>query len=344
MSHLPVDPFQQRQIVYEEHDPYRVTKKNARTIDSDSSEFDIVHSRTASDSSTSKLYNSAAVMTEYDDPYRKHKPFNREPERANSYLPYSHHRRDPNQPPALPIYIEEYIPHTSTSLGVNSMLHDSLAEQINSTSTVVKQPTYDKESMIEELSKKRKRKRKQRCCGLKSAIATVVLLLVILAIICYFVWPRVPNLSVADVDDNVDIQVNLNTTKKSISTQWKMNLTADNSANWVPTRITSIDLQIYDESTTANFGNGSSGFMILPPRKRTSIIIPMTIHYEPDSVNDTTFQHLYNACNIQSVPNAPSENRQDVLNVTLHVSYHIAGIVWTPTTNITVHRLICPRS
>lgn len=32
MSHLPVDSFQQRQIVYEEHDPYRVTKKNARTI------------------------------------------------------------------------------------------------------------------------------------------------------------------------------------------------------------------------------------------------------------------------------------------------------------------------
>ncbi|KAG1141497.1 hypothetical protein G6F37_006465 [Rhizopus arrhizus] len=335
MSHSSSQP-KQLPVVYEENDPYRVLKKSPRMQDSDSSEVDIIHSRTASDSSTSKLYQPV----EYDDPYRKHKAFNTTRERANSYLPYSHHRRDSNQPPASSMYIEEYIP-PSTSLGVGSMLQDNFIDQIHA-SSIVKHQDPNK---LEELPKKKRRKKGTICgLGYRTVGLILLLLLIVVVIIWYFVWPRVPTLSVSSVNDNADIKVITNSTKKSISTQWNVSLSADNSANWVPTRLNSIDLAIYDAKTLVPFGSGSLGVMMLAPRKKSTISIPMTIYYATDSLNDTTFQDLYNACGVQISSNVPSENRQDVLNVTFHATFHISGIVWNPSRDINVHSLSCPTS
>ncbi|KAG1468772.1 hypothetical protein G6F56_003645 [Rhizopus delemar] len=336
MSHSPSPP-RALAVVYEENDPYRVVKKSPRTLDSDSSEFDVIHSRTASDSSTNKLYHPT---TDYDDPYthiKKPKGVNRETERANSYLPYSHHRRDPNQPPASTMYIEEYIPHASTSLGVGSMLQDSLAEPM------APLPLKETPRMIEELPKKKKGK---ELCGLRYRTIALILFLwiVIIIIIWYFVWPRVPNLSISQVNDDTDIKVVTNSTKKSFSTQWNVSITADNSVNWVPTRFNSINLELFDTKTLVKFGYGSSGFMVLKPKKKSTFSVPVAIFYQTDSLNDTTFQDLYNACGVQISSNVPSENRQDMLNVTLLATYHIAGIVWNPTRNIIVRSLTCPTS
>jgi hypothetical protein len=306
---------------------------------------DVAHSRTASDSSTSKLYNSPI---EYNDPYYNKKQPNREPNRTNSYLPYSHHRRDPSQPPASSMYIEDYTPHTSTTLGVGSMLHDSLAEQIDNTrfTSPATAAAKQTDTIIQELAQNKKKKRKTFCCGLgyRSIAFIVILFIVVIAIIWYFVWPRVPNLSVSDVDDNMNIQVVTNSSIKYISTQWNMSLTADNSENWVPTRFDSIDFILSDERTSAVFGNGTLGSTVLSPKKKSLIIVPIDVYYETDSINDATFQDLYNACGVQISSNTPYENSQDLLNITIHVTYHIAGIVWTPTANITVRGLGCPAS
>ncbi|KAG0809642.1 hypothetical protein G6F16_010277 [Rhizopus arrhizus] len=314
-------------------------------LEHDLDNSDVAHSRTASDSSTSKLYNSPI---EYNDPYYNKKQPNREPNRTNSYLPYSHHRRDPSQPPASSMYIEDYTPHTSTTLGVGSMLHDSLAEQIDNTrfTSPATAAAKQTDTIIQELAQNKKKKRKTFCCGLgyRSIAFIVILFIVVIAIIWYFVWPRVPNLSVSDVDDNMNIQVVTNSSIKYISTQWNMSLTADNSENWVPTRFDSIDFILSDERTSAVFGNGTLGSTVLSPKKKSLIIVPIDVYYETDSINDATFQDLYNACGVQISSNTPYENSQDLLNVTIHVTYHIAGIVWTPTANITVRGLGCPAS
>ncbi|KAI8975080.1 hypothetical protein BDF20DRAFT_876818 [Mycotypha africana] len=363
------------------------------------SEFDAVHSRTASDSSTTKLYTGIA-LNDYDDPYATKSPYNNNRKfrnsfnspspgsvmnnptstnnssmnsslntllsshsqhdqlRANSYLPYSHHARDPNQK-AEPIYIEEYSAPATTSLGVGSLLHDSMLDpytqphhQLNSShgKTIDSKVSNDKdlhdeEALPEHLLKKRRRKQR-KCCGLR--LLTVgfisVVVTVIIVLVWYFVWPRIPSMTLDDVDNIGSIQVITNSTRKVMSTQWLLNLTADNSVNWVPTRIQALDIFITDDKTNQAFGNGSSGFFILPPKKKSIVTIPMTIFYASDNVNDTTFQDLYNACGVQVTSNTPFENLQDSLNVTLHLTYHISGIAWTYNRDIPYQGLLCPTS
>ncbi|KAI8059961.1 uncharacterized protein B0P05DRAFT_558220 [Gilbertella persicaria] len=346
MSHTPPShKTHARQIslptVYEDNDPYRIVKKSPRIANSDhSSDFDAVHSRTASDSSTSRLY---PLAPDYEDPYAKaHKKYRHISDRANSYLPYSHHLRDPNQK-TEPIHLQEedYIA-PPLSLGVGSMLQDNITDQINMNrrpSQAPHAPYTDKILPVDI-----KRRKKKRCCGMRyRTVAFLSLLAVaVIVVVWFFVWPRVPSLSVEDVDNVGTLQVVTNTTKMSLSTQWQLNITADNSDNWVPTRISSIDVTIVDDSTQLAFGAGSTGSLVLSPRKKSAIAIPMDIHYETTLTNDTTFQDLYNACGVQVTSSMPFENQQDVLNVTLHVTFHIAGIVWSPMRDIPIHGLICP--
>ncbi|EIE76016.1 hypothetical protein RO3G_00720 [Rhizopus delemar RA 99-880] len=269
------------------------------------------------------------IVYEENDPYRIVKKTPHKLELDNSDIAHSRTASD-----------------SSTSVG--SMLHDSLAEQIDNTRSTSPATAAAKQTdtIIQELAQNKKKKQKTFCCGLgyRSIAFIALLFIVVIAIIWYFVWPRVPNLSVSDVDDNMNIQVVTNSSIKYISTQWNMSLTADNSENWVPTRFDSIDFILSDERTSAVFGNGTLGSTVLSPKKKSLIVVPIDVYYETDSINDATFQDLYNACGVQISSNTPYENSQDLLNITIHVTYHIAGIVWTPTANITVHGLGCPAS
>lgn len=308
-----------------------------------------MHSRTASDSSTSRLYTGAMSNNDYyEDPYAKqYKKWRSSTvinnERTHSYLPYSHHQRDPD-PKSEPVFIEEHTAPTSTSLGVGSMLPESTIDQTTrKEQTTNSIPDYtDKMTELPEITKRRRKKR--RICGLRyrTAAFIVFLCIAVIVVIWYFVWPRIPTLALDAVDNVGNIQVSTNTTKKSVSTNWMLNFTADNSENWVPTRFASIDISITDDKTQLSFGNGSRGSFVLPAQKKTIVPIPMAIYYASEEPNDATFQDLYNACGVQVTPNSPFNNQQDGLNVTLHITYHIAGIVWPTTRHVPVVGLMCP--
>ncbi|GAA5809414.1 hypothetical protein MFLAVUS_002822 [Mucor flavus] len=354
MSYTPPDPFQHNHhrqtslaTVYEENDPYRIIKKSPRigSMSDNSSEFDAAHSRTASDSSTSRLY-TGTTNDYYDDPYANKKKNRIIEDRANSYLPYSHHERDPHQK-SEPIYIEEYTAPASTTLGMGSMLHDTMTDQINGSLPTAKQqlPQDHFTDKFANLSNER-RKKEKRIFGLRypSVIFIAFLVAAVIAVIWYFVWPRIPNLALDDIDNVGTIQVITNTTTKSMSTEWSLNMTVDNTANWVPTRIKNIDLSIVDDRTNRMFGNGTTGWITLPPRKKSIVPMYLNVYYESNDANDTTFQDLYNACGVQVNSNMPFESLQGVLNVTLSVTFHIAGIVWPTTKLMRMTSLICPTS
>ncbi|KAI7866924.1 uncharacterized protein EV154DRAFT_532422 [Mucor mucedo] len=333
--------------VYEDNDPYRIVKKSPRigSISDNSSDFDAVHSRTASDSSTSRLYSGQVEFGQ--DPYANcKKKLKLNEERANSYLPYSHHERDPRQQQSCePMYIEEENgAPASTTLGMGSILCDTMMELPASR---IKEKQVDT-TLSDDfgLSTQKRRKRRRTVCGMRyrSLVLICLLFITTVVIIWYFVWPRIPNLALDDVDNLGTIQVLTNSTKKSMSTQWVLNMTADNTANWVPTRINAIDIIITDDKTKESFGTGSSGWLVLPPKKKTMIPVFIDIYYETYNVNDTTFQDLYNACGVQVNSNAPFESKQGVLNVTLSVTYHISGIVWPTTKQMHIDSLICPTS
>jgi hypothetical protein len=235
------------------------------------------------------------------------------------------------------------------------MLHDNMTDQININIFQQQQQqrgqhmTTSAEEKIVGLSTemKRKRRQKKRCCGYlryRTLALIIFLFIIIIVVIWYFVWPSITTLSLNSVDNIGSIQVITNTTQKQMSTQWSLNMTADNTANWVPTRFDSIDLTITDDSTNQVFGNGTTGWLELPGRKKTILDITMDIYYSTSNSNDTTFQDLYNACGVQVTSSTPFDNQQDVLNVTLHVDYHISGLVWSTTKQMPIIGLNCTKS
>lgn len=283
-------------------------------------------------------------MNEFQqDPYASKKKWkNPTEDRANSYLPYSHHQRDPNKT-CEPIYIEEYSTPASTTLAMGSILQDNITDIMPQPQIQQQQQDHFTDKFVNLSAERRKLK---TICGLRyrSVLFISLIFIAIVVVIWYFVWPRIPNLALDDVDNVGTIQVLTSSTKKSMSTQWSLNMTADNTANWVPTRINSIDILITDERTQQSFGSGNSGWIILPPKQKSMIPILLDIYYESYNVNDTTFQDLYNACGVQVNSNTPFESRQGVLNVTLSVTYHISGIVWPTTKQMHINSLICPTS
>ncbi|KAI8997676.1 hypothetical protein BDB01DRAFT_752809 [Pilobolus umbonatus] len=341
MSYYPSDSYQYTYNV--ENDPYRIIKKSSN-IDSP-----IQHSPTPSHGSTneySAINSTNQSMSEYDDPYATAFYNNRrrvttKEERANSYLPYSHHARDPDQK-TTPIYLEdEYTVPASNTLGVGSILQDNRNDYINP--PVADINNINTTDVLPEISK---RKRQRQCCGLNYRLLMFIsaIIIAVVVVIWYFVWPRIPTLALDDVDNTGKIIVSTNTTKKYMSANWLVNMTTANSENWVPTRISSIHFVFIDKSTDQPFGQGSIGSMVLPAKQFSIITFPVEIKYETDDLNDVTFQDLYNACGIQVASPVPFENQQGLLNVAIQVTYKIHGIAWSTHKLIPAPNLVCPTS
>lgn len=310
--------------------------------------------------------NLPPSIKEYeDDPYaisfynnrrRKHHLMD---DRANSYLPYSHHDRDPYEK-TTPIYIEECIVPPSNLLGVGSLLQDNRNNSVN-LSLTEHTPIHNNHShnhsnsnsshryndkMVDMLPEISKRKKQRECCGMNYRLLVLILIIFIAIIVTiwYFVWPRIPTLILDDVDNIGKIIVSTNTTEKSMATDWFVNMTTTNGKNWVPTRIKSIDLVFIDNNTNQRFGHGTLESIVLPANTPSIVTFLVKIKYQTDNFDDKTFQDLYNACGIQVASPVPFENQQDVLNVIIHVTYRISGIAWSSHQTIPAPNLVCPTS
>lgn len=141
----------------------------------------------------------------------------------------------------------------------------------------------------------------------------------LLAIIIYFCWPRIPHIILKNekaerVGDPADWGPNQQPWLRAV---WQLNMTLDNDSNFVPTRIHNIELMLMDRDTKQPFAWAMSGALKLPPHKQTLVPLVFRVDYESQSVNDTTFKNLYNACG----PQMPSES--PVLNVTMQAGMAI---------------------
>lgn len=301
------------------------------------------HSRSASDSSTKRLTGSPTTMKHYtaDDPYARNSDYRikfSEPGRANSYLPYSHHRHDPLAP-VEPILIEDERANTM---------------QTDKDRTISLQPenmTLHRPSIITRPESPpplsfttKKRRRGRGFCGLpwQSWLLIGILAAVAIALIWYFVWPRVPTLGLLSVDDTSSTG-GWGTNALVYNTTWNVNMTADNSANWVPTRIQQISVSVIDRDTEQEFGQGQLNDFVMQPRSKSgTVAIPVNIFYQATSTSDQTYKDLYNACGPQEQSLTP-QSGQVSLDVDFRVTIRISGIAWSTTTVISApSNFACP--
>ncbi|ORY91171.1 hypothetical protein BCR43DRAFT_498627 [Syncephalastrum racemosum] len=342
-------------------DPYRAVRKSTTPDSTGSSQQTDQHSRTASDSSTSRLAPAAGSRFngyEYydDDPYAlppRHEPHlgkktrrkqhhTSEDERANSYLPYSHHRRDPYAAQE-PIYLEEdnmpsfTSPNKNSMGGVGSLLQDNIAMDMVDQQPPAVPQKQQLDPSLDPLPEIKKRKRSRRLCGLhrRTLVFIVFIFVVIVAVIWYFVWPRYPPLYYLESK-----AVNSDWKPTYVTSTWYVNMTADNSENWVPTRIKNFEVELLDANTNQKFGSGSSGSIILPPRQ-SNVNVPFTfdIHYVASDQQDTTLQDL-TLCS--AVKTNPTPETPQSLNVIFQVTYHIEGFAWTKRSTVRPSGFQCP--
>ncbi|KAJ2958261.1 hypothetical protein NQZ79_g6133 [Umbelopsis isabellina] len=252
--------------------------------------------------------------------------------RPNSYLPYSHRHNYVGSRSHEPLYIEDDMQSLQTQdkdgrsatllqedLPLDSF--DYYSDMSPRSKTAVVFPVSDTELP----SRTKKRRFPKTCCGFSYRICIPCWLVFVVAVVLiwYFCWPRVPTLTIGDstVKDGPFWGPN---NQPSLQSDWFVNITIDNTANWIPTRINNIAFTVLDTGTQQVVGTGNTDALTIPGRSVMPFNLTMNINYTATSTSDQTFNDLYNACGPQKMGAPPQ------LNIDFQATFNIWGIVWHP--------------
>lgn len=232
--------------------------------------------------------------------------------------------------------------------GVGSLLQDHIVMDM------VDSPirTHHKErSALDPLPllDKHRSKKRRRCCGLgrKRLAVIITIFIVLLVLVWYFVWPRPFDMHFEDANlasngwaetygPNKDTII-------GVQSVWNVSMTANNQANWVPTHVSRLDLDIYDKNTGVKFAGGSVGSFVLPPKAEQPILFFVNLDYKPAAPNDATLENLLASCLVNQQTQGGQPQTQATLNLMFEVTFHISGIVWTSTTRQYADKMRCPQ-
>jgi 4-amino-4-deoxy-L-arabinose transferase-like glycosyltransferase len=160
----------------------------------------------------------------------------------------------------------------------------------------------------------------------------------------YFTWPRAFEIDLVETqlygNSTYQWQKNNNGITTGLQVTWNITMETDNKANWVPTLVNRLDLNIYDHNTGAKFANASTGSFVLGVKERKIVYFITTIDLQQRSTSDQTLQDLTSACYQSS--SSPNTGPQYSLNLIYEVTYHISGFIWTYQTQQTDPSFHCP--
>ncbi|KAI9281533.1 hypothetical protein BY458DRAFT_469062 [Sporodiniella umbellata] len=260
----------------------------------------------------------------FRDPYQsKNRHLRSVDQRAYSYLPYSHHSRDPSRP-IEPVYMDEDLLsiHSPGQQGpVGSLLQDNIGME----PTEVLPPPCPALDFRAAAPAKRKRGYIRSEWNLRKLILLGFVLASLVSVTWYFVWPRIPTLEYAGayLDEHPTL------TNISMSSVWNVNFTVLNNENWIPTHIHNLAVSAVDSSTGVTLGHGNSHSLTLIPKSINQVItVPIHINYTAKSLQDPTFQDLSSSCSI--VNQDLSSPSKQTFDVNFHILFSIQGIVWHP--------------
>lgn len=226
--------------------------------------------------------------------------------RIHSYLPYTNHVPDLNRPNNSfyldPPEITLSDPHGAKSmLSVTnaSMTRALLLDSNNRESPILPTTTLD---AIQSKKNKKRQKNKMLCwfclTRTRTMVTAFIVLLAALALVWFFCWPRSPNVKVMGSSaQTINLPADWGPDQQPwLRATWLLNVTLDNSPNWIPTRLKA-DLTLIIRPTDVPFGFATyAPLEALPPGTNSSLQLPFAIQYYATSKNDPTFQLLYDAC------------------------------------------------
>ncbi|ORZ18719.1 hypothetical protein BCR42DRAFT_449866 [Absidia repens] len=178
-------------------------------------------------------------------------------------------------------------------------------------------------------------KRQRKCVIAKGLVYIVFLMIILGGIATFFCWPRTPMVVVGSHAERQNAQQGTTwatTLEKRpwMEATWLMNITLDNRDNWIPTRLTRMEMTMVDSLTQNAFATASLDDLALAPK--TLVVLPNIVfhaRYSARSDSDTTWQDLYRACGPQQKQGADRPS----LNINMKIVFHFLGIIWTSTVN-----------
>ncbi|KAI8376651.1 hypothetical protein EDC96DRAFT_436071 [Choanephora cucurbitarum] len=183
-----------------------------------------------------------------------------------------------------------------------------------------------------------------KCCGRRLWVFCSFILIIVCALVAYFLWPRIPLMRIEGA--SLTSPVKITETKQNMwfggsiqfESEWLVNVTVDNRKNHIPTHLSQIQVLAKDALTGLVIGKGTQNDdpspeqVVLPPNSISTIQLPIRIDYQARDNTDTTFGDLLKSCSPkQSSPstNSTNLNQREALALHFWITLHFFGLDWT---------------
>lgn len=116
-----------------------------------------------------------------------------------------------------------------------------------------------------------------------------------------------------------------------------LNLRGDNTGGWIPSRASSMKVEVRELTTYKQIGEGKMNDMTFPGRSKKVFKLPVNFEYRSlNATGDPTFIAVHGAC-AHKYPNTPRPN----LLLDVKLSMNIAGLIGEKTSSTTINTA-CP--
>ncbi|KAJ1677426.1 hypothetical protein EV182_006202 [Spiromyces aspiralis] len=185
------------------------------------------------------------------------------------------------------------------------------------------------------------------CCGPKIFVFVLALVLALLAVILYFLWPRMPSASINAVQPRrvAAVQWDQTVPKYGLSINADLNYSIK-SSNYYPLTISRIELV-----GSASHGGGKVADTVIPTvnlPKRSSVAFStnLNISYVSDSLDDVTLQFFATTCAPLGYGISwPRINSSVPFSVEFQMKLYVRGLSWARVPVITSTQAFdCPTS
>ncbi|KAI7870920.1 hypothetical protein BDF14DRAFT_1719872 [Spinellus fusiger] len=168
-------------------------------------------------------------------------------------------------------------------------------------------------------------------CRQRAWVVCIFLGLVITGLVAFILWPRTPLMRIEGASATLPAKItqtrqNDRVGNVAFESEWLVNVTVDNRRNFLPTRLTRLQVVAKDSLTGLVIGKDAHDDTMTPEpillseRRISMIQVPVHLNYQARDTSDTTFVNLVNACF--------SQLHRESLQLHFWMTLSITGLDW----------------